>query len=195
MAQAIRIIQEEHRRLAAVLNCIDGLLGESERQGGGMDFALLHASIDYLRSFLYRFHHPKENEHLFRALRTAAADTAPVLDELERQHRQGAHLIDALDAALTAFESGQEDGRGRFRQAFDDYHAFEWRHMKQEEDEVLPRARAVVPEAEWSEIDAAFRSHDDPLFGDAQKAHFRALFSAIARRAPAPFGLSDGRPA
>ena len=63
--QAKQIIEQEHRSLAAVLHGMLYSVREIRYVRGEPDFILLGAMIDYVDSFLDRFHHPKEDEYLF----------------------------------------------------------------------------------------------------------------------------------
>jgi hypothetical protein len=58
-----------------------------------------------------------------------------------------------------------------------------------EEDVVLPLAERALTEADWREIDAAFRANDDPLFGPRPAEEFRKLFQLILNLAPPPVGV------
>ncbi len=189
MSHAINVIKQEHRNYLALLTCLDGLLRGIEAKGAEPDFELLHAILDYTDSFLYRFHHPKEDNYLFVALRRRHAKAAELLDELERQHRKGCELLAAMRTALEEYEEKGAPGLDRFRSLAQRYQELEYRHMRQEELEVLPLALAHLSEADWAEIDAAFDSHDDPLFGDVPRARFRKLFSKIVEMAPEPYGF------
>ena len=67
--KAIRIIQEEHRSLTAVLHGMQYLVRQIRFQLAEPDFALLRAILHYIDVVPERFHHPKEDRYLFRLLR------------------------------------------------------------------------------------------------------------------------------
>jgi len=196
MQEAEGIIRDEHRCLATILNCIENLVRDVEEKGAEPQFALLHDALDYICSFLYAFHHPKETDHLFPAVRRRAPSLAPVLDELEQQHHQGKALIEELRSALEAYEHGEEGGFERFKQAVDAYHKFEWAHMVKEEKAILPYARGCLTVADWGKIDAIFQDYLDPVFGTRRKEEFQALFDKIVSLGPIgfkPHHDGDGR--
>ncbi len=193
MVQAIAIIQNEHRGLAAVLSCLSSVVRDIEDRSLEPDFELFHAIVDYIESFLDRFHHPKEDDFLFDRLRRRHPEAADLLEELEDEHRCGEVLTGELKAALEAYENEGEAAFQPFREAVETYHAFERSHMGKEERDVLPLARRYLAAEDWREIDEAFTANDDPLFGDSPTDRYRKLFSAIASRAPAPYGLGQRR--
>jgi len=188
MTEAVRIIQREHRNLIAVLHCLSSVAGDIRTRVDNPEYELFHAIIDYLESFLDTFHHPKENEYLFRALRRRHPSAAQMLDELEAQHDQGEVLLAEMKAALAEYEFRGAEAYAAFQKTVDAYHDFEWEHMRREEMEAIPQARRYLTDEDWAEIDRAFASHEDPLFGAEPQERFRTLLSRIAAAAPAPYG-------
>lgn len=192
MFDAIGIIRGEHRGLAAVLSCLDGALREVERGAQEPDFELFRLILSYIDSFLDRYHHPKEDEYLFRRLRARDPDAAALLDDLEHEHEHVGPELTKLKDALDAYEREGASRLADFRAAVDRYNAFEWEHMRKEEEEIIPLAREKLADEDWAEIDDAFLANDDPLFGDKPREEFRKLFSNIVRLAPPPHGYGMG---
>jgi len=187
MSSAIETIKAEHRNYISVLHCIDGVIGDVERNVIEPDFVLFRTVLDYIEEFLDRYHHPKEDEHLFRTLRLRDRDCATLLDELEAQHQHGYRMLKDLRASLDAYEKDTASG-SIFFEALRAYHRMEWDHMRSEEMEVIPRARAALTDDDWVNIDKVFSDHSDPVFGDAPKKKFEDLLHRIASMAPAPHG-------
>lgn len=187
MHRTLAVIREEHRALAGVLHGLQYLVKRIADGKEQPDFVLLTAMVVYILSFPVRLHHPKEDEYLFSALRLRDAAVVPVLDELEAEHVKDREYTRNLDDALRRYE--REPGEFRaFAAAVERYAAFQWAHMRKEEDIVLPAAeRALVPE-DWSAIDAAFQSNQDRLVGVTVAEEFRELFKKIMTAAPAPIG-------
>ena len=59
--QADRIIQDEHRSLAAVLHGMLYLVHDIRDRGAKPSFDVFGAMIYYIDAFPERFHHPKED--------------------------------------------------------------------------------------------------------------------------------------
>src|SRR6478752_7114349 len=62
--QAIRIIRDEHRAIAAILHGMLFLVRKIRDRGATPDFNLFGAMIYYIDAFPERFHHPKEDRYL-----------------------------------------------------------------------------------------------------------------------------------
>lgn len=186
--KAITIIQDEHRAITAVIEGLRHLLAEVVAGRLDADHRLLAAMFGYIEAFPERLHHPKEDEHLFARLRVRRPDVAPLLDGLAREHVVGRERFADLKALWLRYRDDPAV-LPAFVEAVERYAHFHWRHMRREEDEVLPlAARSLAPE-DWAAIDAAFASNDDPVVGvPAQKA-FRELYRRLVAAIPSPWGV------
>lgn len=191
MQEAITIIRAEHRSLAAVLHGLLSIVEGLNRQGGKPDFGLLLAMLTYIDEFPDRFHHPKEDQYLFRQLRLRAPDAVGLLDALEAEHKRNGELMAGLRRALKRFEEHPEkpEVREAFRSLVKQYADFHWGHMRFEEEQVFPLAEARLNAQDWADINTAFRSNADPLIGTEAKDHYQDMLRKIVSRAPAPIGV------
>lgn len=187
--QAIRIIRDEHRSLAAVLHGMLFLVHGIRDRGAKPNFEVFGAMIYYIDGFPERFHHPKEDRYLFRVLRIRHPEAKPLLDRLEGEHWSGAHKIRTLEQALVRFQHGGASEFPAFAKAVEDYASFHWQHMRAEEDEILPLAEKYLTAADWDAIDTAFLGHADPMLGAEVDTEYRALFTRIVNLAPPPIGV------
>lgn len=187
--QSIRVIQDEHRSLAAVLHGMLYLVHEIRDRGAKPNFELLGAMVYYIDSVPERFHHPKEDQYLFWLLRIRHPNAAPLLDRLQSEHQAGAEKIRTLEQALVRYQQGGTAEFPNFLAAVEAYATFHWTHMRTEEKEVLPLAEQHLTAGDWEAIDAAFLGHTDPLLGVEAGATYDALFSRIVNLAPPPIGV------
>jgi len=195
LGRAIGIIQSEHRGLAAILHTLEQLLRAQREHGGDPDFSVYRAILDYLEQFPDRFHHPKEDAYLFRALARRCPEMREVLDRLRGEHDHGYHMTAQLREALEAWESDRARGFDAFDRLASRYVDEERKHIRLEEQEVLPAAARALTDEDWAVIDAAFVENGDPLFGAEPSAEFRKLFSRVVALVPSPLGLGPSRPA
>ncbi len=187
--RAIAIIHDEHRSLAAVLHGMLYLVRDIKLRGAAPNFAVFDAMVHYIDTFQERFHHPKEDAYLFRLLRLRHPPAAALIERLEAEHRSGGQRIRALEQALTRYRAGGAAEFPAFAQAAQAYASFHWEHMRAEEEQLLPLARAHLLPGDWDEIDAAFAGNADPLVGTSAGADFEALFRRIVNLAPPPIGV------
>ena len=191
--KSIRIIQDEHRSITAVIEGLRHVLADIDAGRMAPDFDLLYAMFRYIEAFPERLHHPKEDDFLFARLRQRRPDAAPLLDRLHAEHEQGRVKFAELKAALDEYHRDAKT-LPSFVERVERYSHFHWLHMRREEDEVLPLAAAALTAEDWAGIDAAFASNSDPVVGVAASREFRTLFRRIVSLAPPPLGVGPEAP-
>jgi branched-chain amino acid transport system ATP-binding protein len=188
--KALDIIQAEHRGLWRLTTAMDALARELERPAERAASAAVIASmLDYVDSYIDTVHHPKEDDHLFAALQRHPHDVAEVIDRLQREHREGPVLRDAVRALARQAAATPGADPAPLMRGVADFTAHLRNHIRTEEMHVLPAARQRLTADEWAAIDAAFLDNDDPLFGQRTRAEFDALRARIVALTPAPLGL------
>jgi hemerythrin-like domain-containing protein len=191
MNEAIRILRDEHRTMSAVLHGLRELARTAQDPRVRPNFAVFRAMIYYIDAFPERLHHPKENDVLFPRVLARVPAAATLVQELCREHEQGAALIRELERALIAFEAVWPFGADRFEESVKAYAQFHWDHMRKEEQALLPLAESALTQEDWKAIASAFAGNEDPI-ADLREKDFAELFSRIVSIAPAPVGL--GKP-
>ena len=187
---AIQKIHEEHRSIAAVLHALKSLARDAQDARVRPRFEVFHAMLHYIDEFPEQLHHPKEDNVLFPFVAGRAPQAQKLIDSLRAEHKEGARLIRELERSLVLFEDAWPAGAPKFLQAVDAYAEFHWRHMRKEEEELLPLAERHLSAQDWKVVDAAFAANEDPVAG-VRENDFHALFSRIVRLAPAPVGVGE----
>jgi hemerythrin-like domain-containing protein len=190
---AIQIIKDEHLAIAAVLYSLRYLVRQIRDQGAEPDFRLLHAILDYIVEYPERWHHPKEDEYLFKTLRERSTKAHALIDELEAEHIKGGPLVNELKQTLVHYEAAGKTGFDAFAAAVEEYADFHWKHMRKEEDILMPLAEKSLTEEDWQRIGDAFKENDNPLFGIKPKEEAELLFQRILSLAPAPIGFGPAK--
>ena len=187
--QALAVILEEHRSLAAVLHGLRFLVRRIREGGKKPDFAVLRAMLHYIDTFPERQHHTKEDRYLFGRIRARTHEVDALLADLESEHKLGGEMIRHLEQGMLRFEQGGGQYFDAFATAVEAYCDFHWQHMRKEEDLILPIAERVLTEADWTELDAAFAANANPLGGVQVHEDFDKLFREIVKLAPPPIGV------
>ena len=190
----IRIIQDEHHALSAVLRSIDLLLSECRRLGAPLDFTTLRAMLFYIDEFPEKVHHSKESRLLFPMLRARSTELAAILDRLDHDHAGSESAVRDLEHQLLGLEMMADavdapSRRARFEDAMHAYIASYMEHIGTEERLILPHAERVLTPADWATLDAAFMQNRDPLTRREPDDAYRPLFMRILMTLPAPLGL------
>ncbi|GAA0575153.1 hemerythrin domain-containing protein [Caenispirillum bisanense] len=186
MSQAVQIIRQEHRNLFRVVTMLDAMLRDGRE---APDLPFVRAVLDYIETFTDRFHHPKEDLHLFATLRRRDPLADAMLEELEAEHAGCPGALSRLKDTVGACERGEAGAADLLRERVAQYLRFQIRHMQKEEGVILPMAEKSLTPADWAAIDAAFADNRDPLFGAEARADMRRLYSRLVNEAPAPYGV------
>lgn len=189
MTKAVRMLREEHRSLAAVIASLEQLARQARDTSVKPDFAVFRAMIYYIDAFPERQHHPKEDRELFTRLAARAPQAQGVLDELRAEHVKGGEMIRGLERDLLAFEQNWPQGAEAFAEGVAAFARFHHKHMRTEEQQVLPLAERVLSAHDWQAIAAAFSENTDPLSGAPVDKGFGELLARIVATAPDPIGL------
>src|SRR5262245_3522001 len=103
--QAIRIIEQEHRSLAAVLHALLFVMREIRYGGTEPDFGFLNAMLHYIDAFSERFHQPKEDAYLFERVGARSPAASALIHRLQQDHRAGAVKLRELQEALSRYQA------------------------------------------------------------------------------------------
>ena len=174
---------EEHRALRAVLSILERLLTDVAERGTAPDFALIASALYYIDEFPERVHHPKEDAHLFAALRRRTNRFNSVLDRLQAEHIRGAQMLARVQRELVHYQGGAPNGLRTTRAAVSAFAALQQDHMRSEEG-VLRAAFDYLTQDDWTAIAKAFATKDDPLSPDSAHLEFRRLRSRILTLLP-----------
>jgi hemerythrin-like domain-containing protein len=170
-------IRKEHRNMGKVLSALrdrTSRLAVSNLTAEELD--LIYGMLYYIRVFPNRQHHPKEEDHLFPALRRRAPDMADDLDELHTQHVSGDKALAELQQRFARLqEERTPEALAAFREGVEAFVDAEFAHMRHEEDVILPAAERALSESDWSAIDRAFAANRDPVFNEEVEFGFEAL--------------------
>lgn len=191
MAQeCIKVIQEEHTALAAMLRSMLMMLERGPGDEPENFFDVMRAMLFYIDEFPERLHHPKESDLLFPRVVRHSPQVMTVVEQLERDHMKGETAVRELQHLLLAWELMGEGRRKRFEDELRRYIDFYLDHMRLEETVIIPEARKVLDEGDWKALDEAFLSNADPLVNPSLRdPAYDRLFTRIVMRAPSPVGL------
>lgn len=181
---ALSILDAEHRGYATVLRALSRHLELVRTRPAATNHDLISTILAYADSFMEGFHHPKEDEHLFRALRSRTDEADAVLLELQHEHATGPATLRTLRDALARSRGGSPGDLDAFADGLERYIDEQQAHMRTEATVVLPLAARVLEASDWETIERAFRGNTDPFFGAGPLGRSGSLFSSRFGSAP-----------
>lgn len=179
MSVTLDRIRSEHLSIHRVLECLDREIEEGIEEDRELDFGLIAMALDYMRSFPDQFHHPKENEYLFKAVVARYSAYREVIDELYAEHREGEEMIDRIQVLIDGYAKDDPESRRKIERAIRNYVTFQLEHMHREETMVFPMAQAKLTEDDWEMMDIEFAKNKDPLSTDEGQRKYDELFKRI----------------
>ena len=148
--------------------------------GEPVDYALLLATLYYLRDYPDRVHHPREDAAFARLVERDRALQLPIARRLQ-EHR----VIAAAGEELLKLLQGAVDDalidRSAIEAAAATYLVYYRHHLAAEEQELIPRAAELFTPSDWAVVATAPVA--DPLFGQDYEARYRELRRLIAAEA------------
>ncbi|WP_334187655.1 hemerythrin domain-containing protein [Noviherbaspirillum sp.] len=185
----IRIIQEEHDCLMAVIRSMKQLASDMQVAKKAPDLKVFRAMLLYICDYPEKVHHPKEDFYLFSPLRRRTDRLDGVLSELETQHALGDAMVRRIEHALNRYELQGGEAMNTFVNLVMNYAEFYIKHMHLEEDVVLPASVQLFTAEDWDTVNTAFILNEKSVAGTSHKKEFERLFSLITNITPAPIGL------
>ncbi len=159
---ALALIGAEHAAFKASLDALVGQLEIVSAQRLAPDPGLFDRRLSALATFMEDFHHPKEDEFLFRAVRERTREADDVLADLQYDHARSPDRLRELKLALSATRRGASSQFEDFATLLDRYARAQLNHMWLENRVLIAIAERVLEPADWKAIDAAFRSNRAP---------------------------------
>lgn len=177
--RALSVIQDEHQAIAAVGQKLQSFAAHARRRGIRPEVANLRQVIAYFRDFPAKYHHPKEEDHLFARLAARTHEVDGPIAELKRQHQAEQRLLEELGATLEQLAADAASSPDAFCDAADRFVAHLWTHMSLEEEVIFPAAKKHLTREDWEAIEAAFRGNGKEGFADTGARLLKLAFARI----------------
>lgn len=163
------LLKEEHHGVKLALRVLGKLcakIEENPREQSAIysdDFTRL---IEFLRVFVDKCHHAKEEEVLFPAVVEAGASQAEgLVQELLAEHVSGRKLVADMEAALTSYRSGNPDAIPALTGAAGSYAKLLTEHINQEDNVLYLIADAKIADGIQAEMIETFEKIETERIG------------------------------
>lgn len=161
---ALAIIEGEHVAFDGALSWVRGHLDLTRAHRIAPDLGIFEQGIAFIATFMESFHHPKEDEYLFKAVRERTREADDVLATLQQQHAEMPEQFRNLRLSLSGARQGATSQLEDFAELIGRFADSQVEHMRLESG-VFAMAGHVLKPSDWKGIDVAFRANRDPLFG------------------------------
>lgn len=181
------ILENEHRIIEQVLACLEATARISQKSGC-LDCDAVRLMVDFFRNFADRFHHAKEERHLFPALEAhgmprEGGPTGVMLAE----HEMGREFTGKMEKAARSFEAGDASSVKDFVSAAQGYITLLREHIQKEDHCLFAMTNNALGEDEQERLADAFRNEEAKIPEHQGYEHYRQLACDLERR----FGGGD----
>ncbi len=176
MRDLVQLLHADHSNAVRVLRLLEKELGVLKRHFTA-DLLLMRQVMGYMRQYAELVHHPREDV-LFARLATRVTRLRAQLDTLGSEHRvlaaKAQRFFDELQEVAEAPRARADVVRlgGEYVTTLE-------RHMRFEEEEILPVARERLTRADWNDLASAVPGHADPVFGGQVADEFILLYKVL----------------
>jgi hemerythrin-like domain-containing protein len=166
MQYTLMLWHADHLNFDRLLTYVDAELRRLH-DGDEPDYALLLDIAYYMTRYADALHHPKE-DIVFARMKAREPALGAAIDELGREHARLREMGETMVRELTDVLNGTIEPRERVERAARAYVDAMRAHVHSEETTILPRAERLLSDRDWTQIDAAIASFDDPVFGSKE---------------------------
>jgi hemerythrin-like domain-containing protein len=143
----------------------------------------LEQVVEYMRTFVARCHHTKEEDLLFPALEEAGMqrDGGP-LEIMTAEHTLETNFLAGMNDAVSRYANGDDSAGQAITQYVRDYAALLSRDMEQEDQLILPLAEQQLSKARQEEIASEFEKVERETLGPKLHEPYHQLAHELAER-------------
>lgn len=175
-------LRSEHvgvRRMLAIMTS----MARAARQGQALEAGELDQVVDFLRVFVDKCHHHKEEQLLFPAMRAAGIASAEgTIDGLLAEHVQGRQAVAAIAMEAQRMGEGDESAKARIADVIDGYTALLDAHILREESDCFDVADRELPPSVQTELAEGYDRIERDVVGGGVHEAFHELLDRLGRK-------------
>ena len=134
MVMPIGPLMTEHRLIERMIALMEKELERIEKEKRA-NFDFVDVAVDFIRTYADRLHHGKEEDILFRDLKTRKLEALhkKIMDELIEEHRIGRAMVKELVEANNRYKGGDENALEAITRCLQDLVNFYPQHIEKED--------------------------------------------------------------
>ena len=177
MTKILDELRHDHWNMARLFDLLGRELN-TFKEGGRPDYDLVENILEYCLHYPDLCHHPKE-DLIFEKLQARDPATANTVGNLEQEHAKLTDLTWRFSSAVRNVLEDETLPRDWFMDVANDYLSFTRSHMLMEEVLFFPAVRKTLTPEDWAELDKAWETVEDPLFGEQTQKKYQGLYQEI----------------
>jgi hemerythrin-like domain-containing protein len=171
-------LTKDHENIATLLDILEDQL-ERVQEMENADYDLVRDIMHYMTTYPDSFHHPMEDLVIEKLIERDPSYRQFALS-LVKDHAELARKSNAFLEMLLKVIDGEIVLRTDIVARGADYIKFLRSHMRQEDEQLFPRAKAELSERDWKHISDKIEQRRDPVFGEIVEAQYRSIYDFIS---------------
>ena len=166
----------EHRLIERMLSVVEHALKLAE-QTGSIDPIFVDLAVDFIITYADRTHHGKEEDILFRTLKSKNLSKADrqVMDELVEEHIFGRKTTKALIDANSIYRKGEKSALALIGAHLRTLVEFYPKHIEKEDKVFFPASRIYLSDEEDQRMLVEFMEFDRKMIHEKYESIIKSL--------------------
>lgn len=177
--KASRQLREEHEGIRIMLRIMEAMRKRIE-ENGNLDNAHFAAVLEFLKVFVDKCHHAKEEELLFPSLEAMGIpiEGGPIGIMLH-EHTLGRALVQAMEEAFAAYSHGEKLALQELSRKTQDYISLLSEHIDKESGVLFDLADHMLSELKQMELYEGFERIEAERIGTGKHEAFHGLIHTL----------------
>jgi hemerythrin-like domain-containing protein len=174
-------LKAEHGGILRMLEILQAILAKMNSQEIFPKDHIDHI-MEFLKVFVDKCHHGKEEEFLFPALEEAGIprEGGPIGVMLQ-EHQTGRKLIGKMSTSLDGLGKESIDAKSAFKEAAESYIELLRQHIDKENDVLFPMAEERLSQERQHQMSDQFERLERERIGEGRHEAFHSLLEDLAR--------------
>jgi len=177
--KATQQLKDEHEGIKIMLS----ILGEVSRQletTGNLNKEHFDGILEFLKVFVDKCHHAKEEELLFPALVVAGVPKDGPIEVMLNEHETGRNYIKAMNAAFEEYIAGDMSLSANIMQNIHGYSSLLRDHIEKENAVLFVMADKLLSEEKQDELLEGFEKIESERIGVGKHEEFHGLLKKLS---------------
>ena len=172
-------LKEEHAGIKLMLDILAKVCNRLE-SGESVDQRHLDQILEFLKVFVDKCHHGKEEDILFPAMERAGipGEGGPI-GVMLAEHRLGRENIKRMSEAAAKLDRGDRSASSQFVQNARSYIERLLEHIEKENEILYPMADSIIPEQTQEELLADFEKVEEERVGHGKHKEFHRMMDRM----------------
>jgi hemerythrin-like domain-containing protein len=189
--KATQQLKDEHEGVKIMLNVLERVCQQIE-EVGSLDEGHFEGILEFLKGFVDKCHHGKEEELLFPALVSVGVPEGGPIKVMLHEHEKGRYYIKTMTAAFSIYKTGDKSSLKGIMYNSKGYISLLKDHIERENNVLFPMADSRLSEERQDELFEGFEKIEEERIGAGRHEKFHHSLEKLSRIYLKQIGGHDG---